>query len=50
MNRVFEKRLNELSKLKGYQKPEKVSDAIKLDSHEALIKIFKKNVEGYNNA
>ena len=34
MNRVFEKRLNELSKLKGYQKPEKVSDAIKLDSNE----------------
>ena len=34
MNRTFEKRLNELSKLKGYQKPEKVSDAIKLDSNE----------------
>ena len=34
MNRAFEKRLNELSKLKGYQKPEKVSDAIKLDSNE----------------
>jgi len=27
-----------------------IQDAIKLDSHEALIKIFKKNVEGYNNA
>ena len=34
MNRTFEKRLSELSKLKGYQKPEKVSDAIKLDSNE----------------
>ena len=34
MNRTFEKRLNDLSKLKGYQKPEKVSDAIKLDSNE----------------
>ena len=37
MNRVFEKRLNELSKLKGYQKPEKVSDAIKLDSNENFV-------------
>ena len=34
MNRTFEKKLNDLSKLKGYQKPEKVSDAIKLDSNE----------------
>ena len=34
MNRTFEKRLSELSKLKGYQKPEKISDAIKLDSNE----------------
>ena len=34
MNSKFEKRLSELSKLKGYQKPQKVSDAIKLDSNE----------------
>ena len=37
MNRTFEKRLSELSKLKGYQKPEKVSDAIKLDSNENFV-------------
>ena len=36
MNRTFEKKLTELSKLKGYQKPAKVSDAIKLDSNENL--------------
>ena len=41
MNRTFEKRLSELSKLKGYQKPEKVSDAIKLDSNENFA--IKKN-------
>ena len=45
MNRTFEKKLNDLSKLKGYQKPEKVSDAIKLDSNEnfAIKKNSKQN-------
>ena len=46
MNRTFEKRLSELSKLKGYQKPEKASDAIKLDSNEnfAIKKEFQKEI------
>ena len=30
----FQKRIEELSKLKGYQKPEKYSNALKLDSNE----------------
>ena len=46
MNSKFEKRLSELSKLKGYQKPQKVSDAIKLDSNDnfAIKKEFQANL------
>ena len=36
MNKKFEKRLNELEKLSGYQKPVKVDDVLKLDSNENL--------------
>ena len=36
MNKKFEKRLNELGKLSGYQKPIKVDDVLKLDSNENL--------------
>ena len=36
MNKKFEKRLNELGKLSGYQKPAKVNDVLKLDSNENL--------------
>ena len=32
----FQKKVDELSKLKGYQKPDKYSDALKLDSNENL--------------
>ena len=36
MNKKFQKRLNELGKLSGYQKPTKVNDVLKLDSNENL--------------
>ena len=36
MNKKFEKRLNEIGKLSGYQKPTKVNDVLKLDSNENL--------------
>ena len=36
MNKKFQKRLDELSKLSGYQKPTKVNDVLKLDSNENL--------------
>ena len=36
MNKKFQKRLNELGKLSGYQKPIKVDDVLKLDSNENL--------------
>ena len=36
MNKKFQKRLNELDKLSGYQKPIKVNDVLKLDSNENL--------------
>ncbi len=36
MNKKFQKRLNELGKLSGYQKPTKVDDVLKLDSNENL--------------
>ena len=37
MNKKFQKRLNELGKLSGYQKPAKVDDVLKLDSNENLV-------------
>ena len=37
MNKKLQKRLNELSKLSGYQKPAKVNDVLKLDSNENLV-------------
>ncbi|MBT3591992.1 MAG: histidinol-phosphate aminotransferase family protein, partial [Candidatus Nitrosopelagicus sp.] len=36
MNKKLEKKLNELGKLSGYQKPAKVNDVLKLDSNENL--------------
>ena len=36
MNKKFHKKLNELGKLSGYQKPIKVNDVLKLDSNENL--------------
>ena len=36
MNKKFQKRLNDLGKLSGYQKPTKVDDVLKLDSNENL--------------
>ena len=36
MNKKFQKKLNELGKLSGYQKPTKVNDVLKLDSNENL--------------
>ena len=36
MNKKFQKRLDELGKLSGYQKPTKVNDVLKLDSNENL--------------
>ena len=36
MTKKFQKRLNELGKLSGYQKPTKVDDVLKLDSNENL--------------
>ena len=37
MNKKFQKKLNELGKLSGYQKPIKVNDVLKLDSNENLV-------------
>ena len=37
MNKEFQKKLNELSKLSGYQKPKKISDSLKLDSNENFV-------------
>ena len=37
MNKKFQKRLNELGNLSGYQKPTKVNDVLKLDSNENLV-------------
>jgi len=34
MNKEFQKKLDELSKLDGYQKPKKISGSLKLDSNE----------------
>ena len=34
MNKEFQKKLDELSKLSGYEKPKKVSGSLKLDSNE----------------
>ena len=36
MNKKFQKKLNELGKLSGYQKPIQVADVLKLDSNENL--------------
>ena len=36
MNKKFQKRLNELGKLSGYQKPIQIDDVLKLDSNENL--------------
>ena len=36
MNKKFQKKLNDLGKLSGYQKPTKVDDVLKLDSNENL--------------
>ena len=33
----FEKKLKDLSKLQGYQKPEEQSETLKLDSNENLV-------------
>ncbi len=42
----FEKKLKEISKLQGYQKPEKQSDTLKLDSNENFVisKQFQKDL------
>ena len=37
MNKEFQKKLNELSKLSGYQKPKKIADSLKLDSNENFV-------------
>ncbi len=37
MNKEFQKRLNELSKLTGYEKPKKISGSLKLDSNENFV-------------
>ena len=34
MNKEFQKKLDELSKLSGYEKPKKISGSLKLDSNE----------------
>lgn len=36
-NEWFQKKINELSSLQGYQKPEKQSEALKLDSNENFV-------------
>lgn len=42
----FEKKVKEISKLKGYQKPEKLSETLKLDSNENFVipKQFQKDL------
>ena len=37
LNKEFQKKLNELSKLSGYEKPKKISDSLKLDSNENFV-------------
>ena len=37
MNKEFQKKLNELSKLSGYEKPKKISGSLKLDSNENFV-------------
>ena len=37
MNKEFQKKLNELSKLSGYEKPKKIADSLKLDSNENFV-------------
>jgi len=37
LNKEFQKKLNELSKLSGYQKPKKISGSLKLDSNENFV-------------
>ena len=37
MNKEFQKKLDELSKLDGYQKPKKISGSLKLDSNENFV-------------
>jgi len=37
LNKEFQKKLNELSKLSGYQKPKKIADSLKLDSNENFV-------------
>jgi len=37
LNKAFQKKLNELSKLSGYQKPKKIADSLKLDSNENFV-------------
>ena len=46
MNKEFQKKLNELSKFDGYQKPKKISGSLKLDSNEnfAIAKQFQSDL------
>jgi len=37
LNKEFQKKLNELSKLSGYEKPKKIADSLKLDSNENFV-------------
>jgi len=37
LNKEFQKKLNELSKLSGYEKPKKISGSLKLDSNENFV-------------
>jgi len=37
VNKEFQKKLNELSKLSGYEKPKKISGSLKLDSNENFV-------------
>ena len=37
MNKEFQKKLNELSKLSGYEKPKKILGSLKLDSNENFV-------------
>jgi len=37
LNKEFQKKLDELSKLDGYQKPKKISGSLKLDSNENFV-------------
>ena len=49
LNKEFQKKLNELSKLSGYEKPKKISGSLKLDSNENFV-IGKKFQLGLINA